>query len=216
MLGCQHGCVGNRKVIGAASDNRTLPFLSCLHRSYAYLEAAADVAREQWTQFDDVSMAAGLALLAAALVLHAAAAFGPTAAGGSGMAAGQRQTRASSRSKQANGEPAGGDSAPAGWLTAVGQQVAAWRLAARWQAGSCVWMPTLRAWLAALALVHALGIFSFFYLLSEGTWQCWFCRGFQVACHAASCCCSSQQKARLPAAQYVSIHLPSPAPQAAM
>ncbi|PRW57424.1 GPI ethanolamine phosphate transferase 3 [Chlorella sorokiniana] len=140
-------------------------------RSYAYLEAAADVAREQWTQFGDASMVAGVALFAVALVLHAAAAFGPIVVGtssGSSRAGGKRQTRAASRPNEGEGEPAGGNSTRTSRLAAVGQHVAAWQLAARWRTGSRVWVPTLRAWLAALALVHSLGIFSFFFLLSEG------------------------------------------------
>lgn len=150
-------------------SNPHIPAMSWC-RSYAYLEAAADVAREQWTQFGDASMVAGQALFAAALVLHAAAAFGPIAGGSTSTSksAGQRQTRASSRPKQGEAEPADGGNTTAGCLAAVGQQLVAWQLAARWRTGSRLWLPTLRAWLAALALVHALGIFSFFYLLSEG------------------------------------------------
>lgn len=115
-------------------------------------------------------MFAGVALFAAALVLHAAAAFGSFSGGSnsSSKSAGQRQARSSSRIKEGGNEPAGNTSATAGRLAAVAQQVAAWQLVARWRPGSRVRVPTLRAWLAALALVHGLGIFSFFYLLSEG------------------------------------------------
>lgn len=41
-------------------------------------------------------------------------------------------------------------------------------LVARWRQGSRLWVPTFRAFLAVLVSAHALGIFSFFYLLSEG------------------------------------------------
>ena len=107
-------------------------------------------------------MAAGVALFAAALLLHAAAAFG--GAGG--------------KSKEAGGRP--------GRRAAAWRQAEVWRLVARWRDGGRVWVPTLRAWLAALALVHGLGVFSFFYLLSEGTpfSQLWCCGGGPAAASA--------------------------------
>lgn len=115
-------------------------------RCYAYLEAAVALAREQWTQFGQAAMLAGLALFAATLALQAAAALGgPT-----------------SRPAAARG---GGDG---GAVAALGRQLQAWQVVAPWRPGSRVWVPTLRGWLGGLALVHSAGVFSFFYLLGEG------------------------------------------------
>ena len=49
-------------------------------------------------------------------------------------------------------------------------RASAWGLAAVWcpHRWLVLPMPTLRGWLAALAVLHGAGIFSFFYLLSEG------------------------------------------------
>jgi len=105
------------------------------------------VAREQWTQFSDLPMLLGLTLFAASLVLHAAAAF--------------------SSSDIPLPASAGGAHASHGWLAAAARRVQAWQLVGRlgcWRLP----VPSFRAWLAAAALVHGVGIFSFFYLLTEG------------------------------------------------
>ena len=115
------------------------------HSCYAYLEAASALAREQWTQFGDVSMVAGLALFAVTLALQATTAL--------------RSGGGEVKPAQAGKKTSGG---------ALGERLQAWQLAAPWRSGSRLWVPTLRAWLAALALVHSVGIFSFFFLLSEG------------------------------------------------
>lgn len=125
-------------------------------RCQQFLEDAAAVAREQWTQFGDGSMVAGLVLFAIVLALQAAAAI----QGGMSLTA-----PASSSSKAAlNGSKAAGVvQTGRGWLQALRE----WQLVARvgrWR----VPLPAFRAWLAAAALAHCLGIFSFFYLLSEG------------------------------------------------
>lgn len=108
------------------------------------------MAREQWTQFGDLSMVLGLALFAATLVLHAAAAFGSAPA-----------SRNNGRSKQGAAAADAAEGSGGLWA-AAGQLVAPWR------PGSRLRVPTLRGWLAAMALLHAGGVFSFFYLLSEG------------------------------------------------
>lgn len=121
-------------------------------RCYAYLEAAVALAREQWTQFGEASMLAGLALFAATLALQAAAALG-----------GPASRPAAARD---------GGSSGGGALAALGHWLQAWQLAAPRQPGSRLWVPTLRAWLGVLALVHSAGVFSFFYLLGEGEPGC--------------------------------------------
>ena len=87
-------------------------------------------------------MLAGLVLFAATLVLQASAAL--------------------------SGSPTGSSSSSA--VPALRDRLQAWQLVAPLRPGSRLLVPTLRAWLAALALVHATGIFSFFYLLNEGGW----------------------------------------------
>lgn len=90
-------------------------------------------------------MLAGLALFGATLALQAGAALG----GGASRPA---------------AAPGGGGGA---WA-ALGRQLQSWQVAAPWRPGSRVWAPSLRTWLGGLALVHAAGVFSFFYLLGEG------------------------------------------------
>ena len=95
-------------------------------------------------------MVAGVTLFAAALALQADAAL--RSGDGTGARANGRATKAK----------AAIDKAGSRWLAAAGQLVAPWR------PGSRLRVPTLHGWLAALAVVHAAGIFSFFYLLGEG------------------------------------------------
>jgi hypothetical protein len=59
-----------------------------------------------------------------------------------------------------------------GGCSSVWEWVQSWRLVARLHPGSRLHVPTFRGWLAACAMVHALGIFSFFYLLTEGERCC--------------------------------------------
>ncbi|KAL4452193.1 hypothetical protein ABPG75_007855 [Micractinium tetrahymenae] len=128
-------------------------------RCQRFLGEAAAVAREQWTQFGDTSMVAGLVLFAAVLVLQAAAAF-------RGAVTGSAPAGVCANNSKAVG-PAEGAQKGGGWLAALG----GWRLLARvgrWRLP----VPAFRAWLAAVLLVHGLGIFSFFYLLSEGRMVC--------------------------------------------
>ena len=136
-----------------------LPLPCPAPRCYAYLEAAASVAREQWTQFGNGAMAAGLVVFAASLVLQAAAAFG-----GGGCSAGPAPTQPGPRNEQ----PAPAGVVPISRLAALGRQLRAWQLADSWQPGQRLPVPTFRAWLASMALLHGVGIFSFFFLLSEG------------------------------------------------
>lgn len=117
------------------------------------------MAREQWTRFGDASMAAGLTLFAAVLVLQAAAAFG---AGNTGSAATDGGPATAVDGSEA-AEGAGGARNGRGWLEALSQR----RLLAL-VGRRRLPVPAFRAWLAAAALAHCLGVFSFFYLLSEG------------------------------------------------
>ena len=162
------------------------------------------MAREQWTQFGNASMVAGMALLAATLVLQAAVAWpdaGKAAAKGTSKAARKGKaatgggTAASADSIQtdiqADGTAGGaGAAAPAGRLAALDARLQAWQVTAPLRANSRLRVPTLRAWLAALAAVHAAGVFSFFYLLSEGTNVCYLvaaaCAGLALAAGRAA------------------------------
>ena len=123
------------------------------------------MARQQWTQFGDLSMVLGLALFAATLVLQAAAAFGGSDGSSEGAPANTSKPRTRRAAATEADPPAG-----AGWLAGLGQQLRDWQLVASWQPGHWLQVPTFRAWLAGVALLHGLGIFSFFYLLSEGKW----------------------------------------------
>ena len=105
-------------------------------------------------------MVLGLALFAATLVLQAAAAFG----GGSSEGASVSNPRTRRAAAAAEAAAPGG----ASWLSGLGQQLRDWQLMVSWQPGHWLLVPTFRAWLAGVALLHGLGIFSFFYLLSEG------------------------------------------------
>ena len=131
-------------------------YLALPCRYLAYLEAAARLASEQWTQFGHVSMVAGIALLTAALLLHAAAALGGTGAQPAPVSSGSQP---SSSCRKAGPHL----SLVLRMLAVLSQSGLVWRPAEeRWPA------PSMKGTLAALVMVHVLGIFSCFFLLSEG------------------------------------------------
>ena len=94
---------------------------------YAFLAAAHEAARQEWTQFRTAPIALGLALLAVTVALSFAFVLRSSATQGSKL-----------------------------WL---GLHTALWQQARD---------SPLTAALACVAVAHAMGIFSFFFLLSEG------------------------------------------------
>lgn len=102
-------------------------------------------------------MVAGLVLFAAVLALQAAAALWSDKPG-SALPRSRAVQQGNKTAGEAKGPQPGRD-----WLGTLGRlqllaRVGRWRLP----------VPAFRAWLAGTALAHCLGIFSFFYLLSEG------------------------------------------------
>lgn len=145
---------------------------------YAYLGAASEAARQEWTQFRPLPMVLGLALLAASLGLNLAFLAPAPAAWAGG---GRTGPAAACVPPSAVGQE-GGRTGPA---------AAARRL---WQRAG---QSPVTAALAGVAVAQAAGIFSFFFLLSEGE-------------NAVDCCRDGQRKRATTRLRSTARAIPSP------
>lgn len=128
----QYSFVAELPLVALPSDIVCCVYYSC--RYLAFLESAASYAREHWTQFNHVSMVAGLLFFACSLSAQTASVFVPN-------------------------KPV------SGVIDKVRKNgVEFLNILRRWPA-ACLTVPV---WFVLLISAHVMGIFSFFFLLSEG------------------------------------------------